>query len=608
MTSHKIFLSYRRGDSAGYTDSLYKDLVDRYGSEAVFYDRTRIEPGSPFPTTIRDSVSQAEIVLVVIGGRWLTIEDDDGHRRLDDPKDWVVEEIGLALAGTGKVVPVLVEGTRMPAGSGLPERIRELATMQAVEVTPERWDADLKRLRLALDRLLLGRRRRLPGRSAIAAAAVAMAVASLAWLTDLASVPAVSWLQRSFENQLGRQVPAILGGDGLALVEIKDQDWTVEQRRLAYAELLTVLSEADAEVVAFDAYFDWDLESPKSEADQKLADAIVAAKSRGTRVVVASLGVPSTAEGIPESSRLPILRDPLPEWLAESVGESWGYVTPESSTGSGSSFIKVELGRLKYNGRMARSGDLWATLPLRASMNHLGATRARYDPETNSIQLCGPTRPDGDGGTNPACDSSDPVHHLSIPVEKLTRTVADLQTATANKQQVAEILLFSLQQATAGAFQDRTRRAEDVDLLRRARERFVLVGSKRERTREAFGGLYGYQVNAQVWANIQAGRFLRPASFGVVSFLIAVAAFLGSAWRRRKRRPLEISDPSSTYKHWGWSLVDLTAGSLGLGLLAYLTALLTFMARGVILPAPTLLLAFATAYLCLAAIERQRAT
>ena len=66
-------------------------------------------------------------MLVVIGPNWLTAEDEAGQRRLDQPDDFVAIEIAAALARDIHVIPVLVEGARMPKESELPDSLKRLA-------------------------------------------------------------------------------------------------------------------------------------------------------------------------------------------------------------------------------------------------------------------------------------------------------------------------------------------------------------------------------------------------------------------------------------------------------------------------------------------------
>ena len=84
---------------------------------------------------------------MVIGPHWLTIEDADGGRRLDNELDYVRLEIESALRSPAKVVPVLVEKAHMPTPHQLPPAIRRLADLAEVEISDGRhWPADVGRL------------------------------------------------------------------------------------------------------------------------------------------------------------------------------------------------------------------------------------------------------------------------------------------------------------------------------------------------------------------------------------------------------------------------------------------------------------------------------
>ncbi|MEM7349826.1 MAG: TIR domain-containing protein [Acidobacteriota bacterium] len=609
MAGQKIFLSYRREDSGGYTESLYKALVERYGSEFVFYDRKQIEPGAKFPDRLRTAVAQSAIVLVVISRQWLKLRDDEGHRRLDVPGDWVAAEIELALSGRGQVIPVLVDGAQMPQAGELPAVIQSLAERQAAEVTPTRWDEDLGRLQRSIDRYLLGRRLRPPRQLAAMASAAALGFASLAWLTDLAAVPGLRGAQRLFENALGQSAPATFALGEVALVEINDREQSIADRRRAYASLLNTLAEADASVIALDAFFDWDLETEPTSADLELAEAVETARALGARIVLASKGLPPALKKDPATGRLIPPASPLPAWLREPVGDGWGYVTPQLSPLTPGGLARIELARLKHFGGRVQSGDLWPTFALRAAMQHLGATVARYDFDRGQIRLCAPIQDTAGPDAEDSVCGRGFENRSTIPVEKLSKAADDLRTGARSAERPnAVLLLIRLHLAPPEQFEDRTRRADDTEALRRAREPFPLVGSTRERPREGLGDYPGYRIHAQVAADILAQRFIRPAGAGLALPLFAGAALLGTVWRRRKRRPLEISDPSTPQKHWLWSLADMAVAGLAVTAAAYLAALLAFRGRLLILPVPYTALAFMLAYLLLAAIERRRAT
>ena len=78
------------------------------------------------------------MLLAVIGPRWLAAEDD--ARRLDDPQDWVRLEIEAAMKREVRIIPVLVDGARMPSAGELPPSLRGLARRQAVTLSPESLD------------------------------------------------------------------------------------------------------------------------------------------------------------------------------------------------------------------------------------------------------------------------------------------------------------------------------------------------------------------------------------------------------------------------------------------------------------------------------------
>jgi hypothetical protein len=67
-------------------------------------------------------------------------------RRLDDPDDFVAIEIAAALARDIRVIPVLVDGARMPKPRELPESLKPLARRQAVEVRHTHFAKDAEGL------------------------------------------------------------------------------------------------------------------------------------------------------------------------------------------------------------------------------------------------------------------------------------------------------------------------------------------------------------------------------------------------------------------------------------------------------------------------------
>ena len=77
----RIFISYRREDTAYPAGWLYDRLADRYGGQ-VFKDVDSIELGDNFVEVISGAVGSCDVLLALIGPQWLAIADDHGHRRL----------------------------------------------------------------------------------------------------------------------------------------------------------------------------------------------------------------------------------------------------------------------------------------------------------------------------------------------------------------------------------------------------------------------------------------------------------------------------------------------------------------------------------------------
>ena len=135
---YTVFISYRRKDQKTLASWLHEKLAGELDVAEVFYDQTGIESGVQFPAVLEKAVTNAPVFVAVLGPKWNPITAD-GHRRLDDPHDYVRREIELALRlaaddSSRLILPVLPEGTLMPAPPELPESIRALSTIQPVRL------------------------------------------------------------------------------------------------------------------------------------------------------------------------------------------------------------------------------------------------------------------------------------------------------------------------------------------------------------------------------------------------------------------------------------------------------------------------------------------
>src|SRR3954471_5147129 len=142
----RIFITYRREDAASDAGRLADHLSRRFGADRVFLDVDAIDPGTDFVQVLHTSLQDTAAVLIVIGPRWSSLTGTDGTRRLDSPSDFVRLEVEAALGRTIPVVPVLVQGAKMPRSEGLPPALATLATRQAVTLDYEEFHDDANRL------------------------------------------------------------------------------------------------------------------------------------------------------------------------------------------------------------------------------------------------------------------------------------------------------------------------------------------------------------------------------------------------------------------------------------------------------------------------------
>lgn len=179
-----IFISYRRDDSRGWAGRLAADLKGGMRRAKIFMDIDDIPPGADWDDYIGQSVRRCDVLLALIGPRWLDAVDAQGRRRIDDSDDVVRREIVVALQHELLVIPVLVGDARLPAAEALPAPLRPLLRRQAYALADTRWRADCRELVRAL-RLAVGHRRRWHGPapfSAVTRAVIAVGTAIVARL------------------------------------------------------------------------------------------------------------------------------------------------------------------------------------------------------------------------------------------------------------------------------------------------------------------------------------------------------------------------------------------------------------------------------------------
>ena len=153
-SSRGIFLSYRREDATPYARLLQYLLSERIPDARVFMDLDSIEAGLDFAEVIREAVESCTVLVALIGQQWATLADEEGHRRLDDPDDFVRFEVQTALERDVRVVPVLVDGAKPLRREQLPAELHKLARLNAFELSSGRYQYDADRLVDLIQRVL----------------------------------------------------------------------------------------------------------------------------------------------------------------------------------------------------------------------------------------------------------------------------------------------------------------------------------------------------------------------------------------------------------------------------------------------------------------------
>lgn len=203
----KVFLSYRREDSGGYAGRIQDQLVQALGSDILFMDVDAIPLGANFVRVLHDEVAKCEVLLAVIGRNWLDARDEHGNHRLENPNDFVRVEIGAALQRDIPVVPILVDGARIPDARQLPKELEELSLRNGIEVRLASFHEDVSRLIRGLKTQLnidLKRRREISSLAFFCAIGTGLLYipSALFFLPGLASGKDRSYLYSAFHHSL----------------------------------------------------------------------------------------------------------------------------------------------------------------------------------------------------------------------------------------------------------------------------------------------------------------------------------------------------------------------------------------------------------------------
>jgi TIR domain len=171
----KVFISYRRDDSKWAAGRLREAIEGAFGRDSVFMDTADLIAGSDFKKAIAEEIHSATIVLALIGTKWSgpmqrrrdpnslefdtflppgishawyaykDINEPIFNHRIRQDNDMVRFELTEAFGQTKPVVPVLIDGAKIPLGI-LPPPLDQLKHLHHMNVSHETFSENVPTL------------------------------------------------------------------------------------------------------------------------------------------------------------------------------------------------------------------------------------------------------------------------------------------------------------------------------------------------------------------------------------------------------------------------------------------------------------------------------
>jgi 4a-hydroxytetrahydrobiopterin dehydratase len=144
--AQRVFLSYRRSDSADQAIALKIVLEQKLPDVSVFVDTESVNPSERWPDRLTKALAHSSAVVALIGPSWrLGANETD---RFTDPKDWVLQELEYALEHKAHaIVPVFLDTTTTTAYRDLPPSLIGMRDIQGLELRRGAdWSQDVDRL------------------------------------------------------------------------------------------------------------------------------------------------------------------------------------------------------------------------------------------------------------------------------------------------------------------------------------------------------------------------------------------------------------------------------------------------------------------------------
>jgi 4a-hydroxytetrahydrobiopterin dehydratase len=152
--AQRVFLSYRRSDSANLAIALKIVLEQKLPDVSVFVDTESVNPLERWPDRLTSALDHSSAVVALIGPNWRF--GVDGTDQFADPQDWVLRELAYSIENKlGVLVPVFFNTTTTTNYQELPPSLIDMSDIQGLELRlGEHWSQDVDRLASLVAKIL----------------------------------------------------------------------------------------------------------------------------------------------------------------------------------------------------------------------------------------------------------------------------------------------------------------------------------------------------------------------------------------------------------------------------------------------------------------------
>src|SRR5262249_61476737 len=109
----------------------------------VFIDVSEIIAGSEFPDKLKRELTDSDLMIVVMGIRWIDLLKEKSK---SVERDFVRVEIEIAISNKIPIIPLLTGAASMPKEYELPDSIKALSNIHAISFKSDAVDHSINQL------------------------------------------------------------------------------------------------------------------------------------------------------------------------------------------------------------------------------------------------------------------------------------------------------------------------------------------------------------------------------------------------------------------------------------------------------------------------------